>query len=563
MDNQAVKKNRLIQANKVIIAGRWFYLSAIVITAIISRFFTVIFSEDVSSPNANFPPFLMFLFPALTYVLNIIYYFFFRRAEKSSLEAIQVMSFLQIFADQLIVTLVIYFAGGLTSIGFLYYFYSIIGSAFIYSFWGVAVLSLTASIFYSSMILLQLYNIIPFFSRYNLEFESLLAHNPAAAYTNLTAVITSFFIVGYFAGLIAKSMRKQENDIIAERDKGKAIISNLSDGLIYIASDNSIDLVNSRAEKMLSFRGRDVVGKKIKDINLNKQNLLGEVLKADSRVREFNFSDIKDNYLRVYTIEVKNDRKSLGIAKIIHDVSREKYVDKMKSEFITIAGHQLRTPLSAIKGALSLFISGDYGKINREQESMTKQSYDYTERLIKIVNDMLNVSSAEEGKFSYEFIKTNVYDFVEKNSSRFVDEANNKKISLLFNFADGLPPVELDQRKFRLVFNALLENALVYNKEGGKVQVMFDRKDEKLLITVHDTGIGIPKEVQEKVFTKFFRADNALKFFTEGNGLDLFVVKNIIDNHQGDIWFESEAGRGTTFFITIPFVQTKKGEIEK
>jgi len=547
---------RIIEANKIIIFGRWFYVGAIGATGLISKI--------LGGPNANFSPLIMALMFIISYGLNIIYLSYFKYYFKKTIAGVKMISFLSMMVDTVIMTMIIYFAGGIISIGFLYYLYSLIASAFIYSFWGVTLIATINSIAYSGLIFLEYYKVIPYLSRYNIAFESQLAFNIVPVITNTFAVVTSFYIIGYFAGLIAKNLRKKENEIAAERDKEKAILSDLSDGLIYITNSNVIDMANARAEKLLVFKAKDVVGKKIKDLNFKKTPLLKEVLKSDNQLRELNFSGAQDNFLKIYTVEVKNDDdKLIGTAKIIHDVSREKYVDKMKSEFITIAGHQLRTPLSAIKGALSLFLSGDYGTINREQETMIKQSYDYTERLIKIVNDMLNVSSAEEGKFSYEFIKTNVNDFVEKNSARFVDEANNKKISLLFNFADGLPPVELDQRKFRLVFNALLENALVYNKEGGKVQVLFDRKDEKLLITIHDTGIGIPKDVQEKIFTKFFRADNALKFFTEGNGLDLFVVKNIIDNHQGDIWFESEDGKGTTFFITIPFVQTKKGEIDK
>lgn len=552
---QLNEQKRLIEAGKVIVFGRWFYVSAIGLTGI--------FTKIVGGPNANFPVPLIILMDFIAYGLNLVYYFYFKYARKTW-PGIKTILFLSFMADTVIMTCVIYFAGGIISIGFLYYIYGLIASAFIYSFWGVALIATINSIAYGSLIFLEYSKVIPYISRYNIQFESQLAFNIVPVITNTFAVVTSFFIIGYFSGLLAKNLRKKENEIIAERDKEKAILSNLSDGLIYINSSGVIDMINSRAKKMLGLKEEDIIGKNIKQLDLKKLFLLDKVLKSKNLSQELNTSEDKDTYLRVYSVEVKNeDNKLIGTAKIVHDISREKYVHKIKSEFITIAGHQLRTPLSAIKGALSLFLSGDYGKINREQETIIKQSYDYTERLIKIVNDMLNVSSAEEGKFNYEFAETNVKDFVENNSERFVEEAKNKKINLIFNFADKLPSVELDVRKFRLVFNALLENALVYNKENGSVEVSFNEQDGKLLIIIRDTGIGIPQEDQEKVFTKFFRADNALKFFTEGNGLDLFVVKNIIDNHQGDIWFESGANKGTTFFIKIPFVQTKKGVMGK
>ena len=555
MNSQNIKL-KLYETNKILIIGRLLYITSIGLTGVISKL--------SGGPNENFSSWQMVAMTTVALSINFLYFYYFRKYNERSIKVMKILTASQLIIDQIFFSIIIFLAGGLTSISFLYYIYDIIAAAFFYSIPGVIAFSTTASLMYSGIICSQNLGLIPYLPRYNLPHELILSKDFSAVTTNVFAVVTSFYIIGIFSGIIANSLRKKEAEITAERDKEKAILSDLSDGLIYIDSRNVIDLVNIRAEKLLSFKAEDVLGKKIREINFKKLPFLKEALQTKSQTYELNFSGMQDNYIRITTVEVRNDdQKLIGTAKIVHDISREKYVDKMKSEFITIAGHQLRTPLSAIKGALSLFLSGDYGEVNREQRTMIKQSYDYTERLIKLVNDMLNVSSAEEGKFSYEFAKTDVKDFVEKNSERFVDEADSKKISLLFNIAEGLPLIELDQRKFRLVFNALLENALVYNKEKGSVRVSFDKKDDKLMITISDTGIGIPKDVQEKIFTKFFRAENALKFFTEGNGLDLFVVKNIIDNHQGDIWFESEPEKGTTFYIAIPFSQTKKGVIEK
>jgi len=548
-------KLRLYETNKILVIGRLLYVSSIALTGLISKI--------LGGPNKNFSTLQMGIMLGGALGINLMYYYYFKNYSTRSIKMMKFFTATQLIIDQIIFSIIIFLAGGLTSISFLYYIYDIIAAAFFYSIAGVIAFSTTASMMYGGVIYLQYLEIIPYLPRYNLPHEFILAKDFSAVTTNVFAVITSFYIIGMFSGLIARNLRRKEEEIRLERDKENAILSNLSDGLIYITNHNTINMVNSRAEKILEFKARNVVGKKIEKVDFNKMKLLGEVLQDNNPVREFNFSSIKNSYLRVYTVEVRNENKKLiGTAKIIHDISREKYVDKMKSEFITIAGHQLRTPLSAIKGALSLFISGDYGKINREQETMIKQSYDYTERLIKIVNDMLNVSSAEQGKFNYEFAKTNFRDFMEKNSERYLEEARSKGINLTFDFADNIPLVELDQRKFLLALNALIENALVYSREDGKVEVNLSQKDNKLIIIIRDNGIGIPKEVQEKIFTKFFRADNALKYFTEGNGLDLFVAKNIIENHQGDIWFESEEGKGTTFFIKIPFVQTKKGMVE-
>lgn len=553
MDKNESEKRRLVEANLIVIFGRWFYVATIAATGLVSR--------SLGGPNANFSPTVMVLMFSASYGINFAYWWYFKHYSKKTLLSMRIFSFLSLMMDTVLITLAIYFAGGIISISFLYYFYALIASAFIYSIWGVMIIATIDSIAYAGLLLAIYYNIIPFLPRYNIAFETQLAFDKVAIATNLFAVISSFYVAGFFCGLIARMLRKKENEILQEKDRQEAILSNLSDGLIYISNQGKIDMINPKAEKMLGVSASKIVGRNIDDVSLDKLDIFLTIIKSNVLMQEYNSANLKDTYLRVFSVEVKSkEGKLIGTIKVLHDISREKYIDKMKTEFITIASHQLRTPLSAIKGGLSLFLSGDYGKVTREQEITIKQSYEYTERLIKIVNDMLNANSAEEGKFAYGYEKVSIKDFVERNTGRYVEEAKAKKINITFNFEENLPLVEIDQNKFKLVLNTLVENALIYNNAGGSVGVNFDNSDGKLLMSVADTGIGIPKEIEEKIFTKFFRAENALHFYTEGNGLDLYVAKNIVENHQGDIWFESQPGKGTTFYVKIPFEQTKKGE---
>ena len=547
------EKQRLIEANKIVILGRWFYTFAVATTGVITKVF--------GGPNSNWTVFFMFIFGLIYIFINFLFYIYFKYYNKKTIFGIKVVSSLQFSIDGLVMAIVIYFSGGMISGSYIYFFYTLIASAFIYNLFGVTLVATYYSLFYSLLILLTYFGYIPYISRYGNEVDRFIAFDFGSVASNVYSVVTSFYIVGFFSGMIAKSLRKKEEEIIIERDKEGAILADLSDGLIYINKNNIVEMVNYRAEKLLNFEAKEIVNKEISQIDFDKNKILAEILKKQNRSYDLNFSEL-DTYLKIYTVEIKNEKGGLtGTAKIMHDVSREKYVDKMKSEFITIAGHQLRTPLSAIKGALSLFLSGDYGQINKEQSSMIKQSYDYTEKLIKLVNDMLSISSAEEGKYAYQFNEIDIKNLIETLRERYQEDAQNKKITLRINIEENLPKVELDQNKFKLVINALIENALIYNKENGAVDITIREEDKKMYFIIRDTGIGIPKDLYDKIFTKFFRAENALKHYTEGNGLDLYVAKNIIDNHQGDIWFESKLNEGTTFYIKIPLEQTKKGSV--
>lgn len=236
------------------------------------------------------------------------------------------------------------------------------------------------------------------------------------------------------------------------------------------------------------------------------------------------------------------------------EIKRTKEIDRMKSEFISVAAHQLRTPLSAVKWTMKMLIDGDIGILNAEQKTFLMQGYISNERIINLVNDLLNVARIEEGRFGYEFILINIEDLIESVARDYIHKIEEKRIMFTYN-KSGLanpPNIKIDPSKVKMVIQNLLDNAVKYTSEGGKVTitVKFGKMEAELVI--EDTGMGIPKEHQERLFTKFFRSNNAVKAQTEGTGLGLFIAKNIIEKHNGKIWFVSEEGKGTTFHVTIP-----------
>ncbi len=234
-------------------------------------------------------------------------------------------------------------------------------------------------------------------------------------------------------------------------------------------------------------------------------------------------------------------------------------LDKVKTEFISVAAHQLRTPLSAIKWTLSLLIDEGVKNLTSEQRSLLMKGYESNERIIRLINEMLIVTRIESGKMSYSFSFIHIEDLIDSCLEDFIGQAKTRNINLSFSEpASRLPYVNMDPDKIRTVLQNLIENAVFYTRDNGSITVSAKLEDNHIKVFVKDDGIGIPEKQKIGIFSKFYRADNALKARTDGSGLGLFVAKSIIEKHKGEIGFESKEGEGTTFYFTIPCAQEGK-----
>ncbi|HZX49931.1 MAG TPA: sensor histidine kinase [Candidatus Paceibacterota bacterium] len=233
--------------------------------------------------------------------------------------------------------------------------------------------------------------------------------------------------------------------------------------------------------------------------------------------------------------------------------SREENLSKLKSEFVSIVAHQLRTPLSALKWALSLF-EETKEKIPADQKDLLQKMTVSNERMIRLVNDLLDAARIEEGRFVYNRTLITFEDLAKSVLATVKQKANQKKVTVtLQKPKETLPSILVDKEALGLALQNLVENAIHYTLPKGKVQITAMRsEDSSLLVSVEDTGIGIAKEEKERIFSKFFRGTNAIRLETEGSGLGLFIVKNIVEAHGGKIWFESTQNKGTTFHFTVP-----------
>jgi len=236
---------------------------------------------------------------------------------------------------------------------------------------------------------------------------------------------------------------------------------------------------------------------------------------------------------------------------------RDKLVSQMKSEFITIAAHQLRTPLSGIKWTFQMILNGDMGKIDKKQKEFLQKAYQTNEQMIRLVNDLLSVSRIEQGKFGYSFSQENLNKFIKKVVQSHKQRFAKKGLYLKLKLPKEKLEAEIDQNRLRMVLNNLINNAHDYTLKGGvniKMKKIIKNNKPWAKISIKDTGIGIPEKQIKRLFTKFFRAKNATKkgLGPGGTGLGLYIAQNIIKKHKGEIKVKSQLNKGTTFSFTLP-----------
>lgn len=241
---------------------------------------------------------------------------------------------------------------------------------------------------------------------------------------------------------------------------------------------------------------------------------------------------------------------------------RLRELDRLKSEFLSVAAHQLRTPLSAVKWIFSMILEGQIGALSPELKSILEKGRDSNERMVRLVDDMLAVTRIEGGRTEYAFAVMGAKELLLDIAAPFAKAAEDRGIRFVMGFPEtSSDKVLVDPQKIRFVFDNLLDNAVKYTPSGGTVSLDLHPKGEVIEVVISDSGIGIPESEQKNIFTKFFRASNAMKVVTDGNGLGLFVVKTIVERHGGSVGFESTPGKGTTFAVSLPIISSEPGTV--
>jgi PAS domain S-box-containing protein len=380
---------------------------------------------------------------------------------------------------------------------------------------------------------------------------------------------------------VAEDVDHKSRELAEISAKDEAILLSIGDGVVVTNEKGRIILLNPAAAKILGWESEKVRGKRFdqavpieddegKLIPNNKRPVL-VALKTGRPATTTTTTSLV--YVRsdgtrfpvaITATPVILEEKIIGTINIFRDVTQEKEVDKMKTEFVSVASHQLRTPLSAIKWFLEMVLGGDAGEITAEQRNYLQQVFDSNERMIRLVNDLLNVSRLETGRIIIEPMPTDLVELAKEAISDFESVVRARKQSLIFKSVGRIPTISFDPDLIRQVIQNLLSNATNYTPKNGEIVVKIWIEKEKVILAVKDTGQGIPKDEQNKIFTKFFRATNIFRRQPEGSGMGLYIAKGAIEASGGQMWFESEENQGSTFYFSLPLSGSPKrtGEIK-
>ena len=237
---------------------------------------------------------------------------------------------------------------------------------------------------------------------------------------------------------------------------------------------------------------------------------------------------------------------------IISELEQASRLNKAKSEFISVASHQLRTPLSSISWQIELLLKKFNAGLTDKQREGIEGVGRLSLRMTRLVNDLLNVARIDQKRLYLKNEPIDIVVIIKEIIQEILPLANAKNVNIILGKNENIPLVMADKERIRLVVENILSNAVKYTLTNGKVELNFSQEDNLLLCSIKDNGVGIPINQQQHVFERFFRSDNVLKYQTEGTGLGLYIAKNIIEQLGGEIWFESEENKGTTFIFSIP-----------
>lgn len=369
-----------------------------------------------------------------------------------------------------------------------------------------------------------------------------------------------------------------QNRRIAEgKARQEAILSSMGDGVVAISDKGEVIFANSQALSQLGVELPQMLGKHL----ISAIPVVGEdgtsvsseahpMQQALLRGRKITNSDLffckKDGLpfpVAITASPIILMGALIGGVLVFRDITREKQVDKMKTEFISLASHQLRTPLSAMKWFSEMLLSGDAGQLTNEQREMVNNIYLSNERMIELVNSLLNISRIESGRIIIDPRPTNLKKLIDEVLFELTPKITQKKHNVVVSVHSALPEINIDAKLIRHVYMNLLTNAIKYTGDNGEIHIIISRGQNELISQISDNGYGIPAAQQDKVFQKFFRAENVAKIETDGTGLGLYLIKSIVEASGGRIWFESAEGKGTTFWFSLPLSGShpKDGEV--
>lgn len=411
---------------------------------------------------------------------------------------------------------------------------------------------------------------------YNIGIESTLPLLVLVSGVVLSLLLTAFaFVLSSsrnralrLAETMTTDLRSERNRAVTNQHKDDAILASIGDGVFVVDEAGKIILFNKAAESISGFDASEALGQPYQTVLAFYNSKTRE--SADDFIATA-LGGTKTEMAQ-HTVLLRKDETTVPVADsaapvfdakqqvigavvVFRDVSREQQLEHMKDEFVAIASHELRTPMTAIRGLSSMILKGDYGPVNKELADPMQDIRISTERLISLVNDLLNVSRIEAGRMRFTLAETSIRPIVQEMVNQLKPIAKEKHIALSSNVPAA--KVQVDSEKCKQVLNNLLGNALKFTDKGA-ITVIAKLDKEQITLFVTDTGIGMPEAERGKLFGKFEQVSSQQQGRPAGTGLGLYISREMVRKMGGDLWLESsEPGKGSVFAFSLPLAGTK------
>lgn len=398
-----------------------------------------------------------------------------------------------------------------------------------------------------------------------------LKHSP----TYITAVNTRMVYYGGFSVLFVLSviiflwvLHKRREQLLRETARTRALMMSIGDGLVACDKNGTITYANKKAEELSGYGMQESAGKSYYDV-WRMVDANGVDIPRNERpfYRALTHKEVTHIGTESHLLIIAKGGTSFPIASTIApilvegrvegaiavftDITKESDVDRMKSEFISLASHQLRTPITAVSWNAEMLLGGDVGPLNKEQKDIIERIHESGKNMSELVGGFLEIEKIEAGGFVIEKGDVDIVQTSESVVGELASQIADKKLHVVKKYGDAVPHLSMGTKTARIILQNLLTNAIKYTPAEGAVEITIEKSAGGVTISVKDNGYGIPENAKSRIFTKLFRADNAREKEPTGTGLGLYLLKSLVDKLGGKVWFESKEGVGSTFYVTL------------
>jgi len=365
-----------------------------------------------------------------------------------------------------------------------------------------------------------------------------------------------------YESIISEKAKNEEiawnkyKEVLSEKRETEAVIRSIAEGLVVVDAKGNVIMMNPAAEKLLGISHKEKIGKSILE-GLKEEQVISLVKGApDKEGKEIEVVSPNEDtkkILRASSAIIEDENgKPIGMVSVLSDITKQKELDRLKSNFVSSVTHELRTPLVATEKSISLLLTENIPE--SQQKEFLSIAQRNLKRLTALINDLLDLSKLEAGKMEIKRKPSSIVEVINEAISGLKTWADTKSIQIKTVFEDNLPQVNIDPNRIIQVLTNLIGNAIKFTPPSGTITIeaKFISNDNEIEVAVQDTGIGIAKEDLPRIFDKFFQVGERAPTDISGTGIGLSIAKEIIQLHKGRIWAESEKGKGARFTFRLP-----------